>query len=420
MNNKVTLVILVLLLIIAGGSVYYSYTLNQRLDSLDRTLSAYQADTARSIGGVSDNLAGLRTATEDRLDSLASQLGDTGSRVDSLSRGLAASENRIAEVETGLSGQVQDLGARVEAAEAAMANAVFDASTVYAKVGPATVRITDGQTVIGSGFVYDDEGHVVTAYHVVQDLNPIVAILDDGRIFDATVTGYSQPSDVAVLKLDGDPAITPPALGDSSTIQIGDPVVAIGSPLDIRDTLTAGVISQVDRYTNYGLDDTWVPNLLQFDAPVNPGNSGGPLANGTGEIVGIVVARISASQGDGIYYAVASNKVERVADAIIATGSFAYPWVGVGIIDLTPDDALAKGLDTANGVEVVSVDASGPAKTAGIRAGDIIVAFDGNPVRDIAELTSYLGANFSPGDATTIGVLRGSSHVDIDITIGTR
>jgi S1-C subfamily serine protease len=420
MNNKIILAILALLLVIAAGGVYYSYTLSQRLDSLDRTLSAYQAEQASRISGVSDNLAEFREETGNRLDSLGSQLTGTGRQVDSLSSGLTALENKVSDVETGLSGQVKDLGTRLDAVETKISTSIFSPAAAYRKVSPATVRITDGLNVIGSGFIYDAQDHVVTAYHVIEGLTPIIAITDDGRIFTASVTGYSQISDVAVLKLNGDPAITPPVLGDSSRIQIGEPVVAIGSPLDIRDTLTAGVISQVNRYANYGADNNWVPSLLQFDAPVNPGNSGGPLANGAGEVIGVVVARINASQGDGIYYAVASNKVKRVADAVIGSGSFPYPWLGVTIIDLTPEEAQAKGLETANGINVVSVNNNGPAQSAGIRAGDIIVSINGMPVRDTAELTSYLGENLSPGDETVIEVLRGSSHLEMTVQVGTR
>lgn len=423
MNNKVILVLLVVLVVIAGGTGYYSYTLNQRLDTLEQTLSSYQAEQAGRLNDVSDNLARLAAETGTRLDILGSQLSGARQDISSLRGDLAADESRLASIETevgGISGNISDLSSRLAATEAEISGAMFDAGAVYAKVSPATVRITDGRNVIGSGFIYDTDGHVVTAYHVVEGLYPIIAIADDGRIFNASVTGYSSLSDVAVLKLDGDPAITPPALGDSSRVRVGEQVVAIGSPLDIRDTLTAGVVSQVNRYTNYGADDNWVPNLLQFDAPVNPGNSGGPLANSAGEVIGIVVARIVAGEGDGIYYAVDSNKVKRVADAVIAGGSFPYPWIGVSITDLTPDDAQASGLDTTNGIQVSGVDTSGPASAAGFLAGDIIISIDGHPVRDTAELTSYLGENLSPGDQAVFGLRRGGALMELTVVVGTR
>jgi len=423
MNNKVIVVLLVLLLLFPGGTAYYSFTLNQRIDRLGQDLAADQAEQTGRIGGISDNLASLAADTGSRLDTLGSELSGARNEIDSLSGGLEAAEGGIFAAEVAIntvSGQVTGLDERLASVETEVSGAIFDASAIYRKVSPATVRITNGQTVIGSGFIYDTEGHVVTAYHVVEELTSIVVITGDGRLFDATVTGYSQPSDVAVLNLSGDPAMAPVTLGDSSRMQIGQPVTAIGSPLDIRDTLTAGVISQVNRYTNYGQENNWVPNLLQFDAPVNPGNSGGPLANGTGEVVGIVVARIVAGQGDGIYYAVASNKVKRVAEAVIADGSFPYPWLGVTITELTPDDAESRGLETTFGVTVSSVDSSGPALTAGIRTDDIITAIEGMPVRDTGELTSYLGENLSPGDEAVITLLRGNERLELTVVIGSR
>jgi S1-C subfamily serine protease len=423
MNKRLVYVLLVLLLLVAGGNAYYSYTLNQRIDSLGRNLADFQAGQAGRLGEISDNLAGLAAETGGRLDALASGLAVARNEIDSLSSDLEAAEGGIFAVESAInivSDHVTILDERLAAAESMISSAVFDAGVAYRKVSPATVRITDGQNVIGSGFIYDAQSHVVTAYHVVEDLTSIVVITGDGRLFDATTVGYSQPSDVAVLRLSGDPSIEPPALGDSSRLQIGQPVIAIGSPLDIRDTVTAGVVSQVNRYTNYGEETNFVPNLLQFDAPVNPGNSGGPLANGAGEVVGIVVARIVAGQGDGIYYAVAANKVKRVAEAVIATGSFPYPWIGVIITDLTPDDARARGLDVINGVRVSGVDSGGPAQAGDIRAGDIILAIEGVPVRDTGELTSYLGENLSPGDVAVIEALRGNDRLELTVEIGSR
>jgi S1-C subfamily serine protease len=419
MNNKVILVVLAFLVVIAGGTAYYSYTLNQHLDDLGQALAAYRDEQAGRLSDIGDGLSNLDAEN----DTLSSRLTGATNDIASLGGALAAASNRASDIEknvAGIAGQLNDLAGRLAATEADISSAMFNPGAVYRTISPATVRITDGGTVIGSGFIYDSQRHVVTAYHVIEGLNPIIAITADGRLFDAEVTGYSQISDVAVLELSGDPAIAPVVPGDSSRIQIGEPVAAIGSPLDIRDTLTAGVISQVNRYTNYGTDDNWVPNLLQFDAPVNPGNSGGPLANASGQVIGVVVARIVAGTGDGIYYAVASNKFKRVADAIIAGGSFPYPWIGVNIADLTPDAARAEDLETVNGVDVSSVDSSGPAQAAGLLAGDIILAIDGAPVRDTAELTSYLGENLSPGDEAVIEVLRGSSRLELTVVIGRR
>ena len=163
-----------------------------------------------------------------------------------------------------------------------------------------------------------------------------------------------------------------------------------------------------------------VPNLIQFDAPVNPGNSGGPLANANGEVVGIVVARINPSEGDGIYWAVSSNKAKRVATALIAHGSFDYPWIGTGIADLTPQIVQDRALETANGVLVTEIFDNSPAQTAGIKVDDIIVSMDNVSVKDSADLTSYLGEFKSPGDAATIGLIRGTARLNLDIKVGKR
>ena len=154
---------------------------------------------------------------------------------------------------------------------------------------------------------------------------------------------------------------------------------------------------------------------------MNFGNSGGPLANAKGEIIGVVTARIDPARGDGIYYAVAGNKVKRVADAIISSGMFPYPWIGVGISDLTPNLVQQRGLATANGVLVGNVTTGGPAQTAGILTDDVIVVMDGVPMRDTGELTSYLGEHKSPGDVTVIQVTRGTEeNLTFSVTVGTR
>jgi serine protease Do len=227
-----------------------------------------------------------------------------------------------------------------------------------------------------------------------------------------------------VLKLESSPTIELPPLADSGKIRIGEPVIAIGSPgdsntpLGLKDTLTSGIISQVNRYVD--VEGNWVANMLQFDAAVNFGNSGCPLANSSGEVVGMVTARIDPNLGDGIYYAVSSNKVKRVAAAIIQSGSFAYPWVGVGITDLTPQAVQDKSLETANGVLVSDVFSDGPAEAAGIQSGDVIVAIDGMLVRDTADLTSYLGEFKSPGDSAALNIIRGTARMEISVKVGTR
>jgi S1-C subfamily serine protease len=214
-------------------------------------------------------------------------------------------------------------------------------------------------------------------------------------------------------------------MADSSLIRVGEPVIAIGSPLaDIdrpfgfKDTLTSGTISQVNRYTN--LEGRYIANLLQFDAAVNFGNSGGPLIDAKGRVIGINEARIDPTLGDGIYWAIASNKVKRVAAAIITSGSFAYPWIGVGLSDLTPQYVTEKSLATSNGALVGMVVSGSPAQDAGIQTGDIIVSIDSVAARNISDLTSYLGEFKSPGDKAVIEVIRGTGRLTLTVIVGTR
>ncbi|MBA7671794.1 Serine protease Do-like HtrA [subsurface metagenome] len=299
---------------------------------------------------------------------------------------------------------------------------MIDASEVYQRVSQATVRISNGERTIGSGFIFDNEAHVLTASHVVEDLSQIYVVLPDGRISTATSTGSCLFSDVAVLTLEDELIVEPIMLADSASVRIGEPVAAIGNPLDLTETLTTGIVSQTNRYAeiDYDSQTRWVTNLIQFDAAVNAGNSGCPLVNAEGEVIGVVIARIEPDEGDGIYYAVSSNKVKRVAASLIAQGSFDYPWLGVVITDLTPQIVQTKALETANGVLVTEIAANSPAEAAGIEAEDIIVAIDGVTIRDVATLTSYLGEHKSPGETATITLIRDTTELELSLEIGKR
>jgi len=424
MANKVIIGILVLLVIIAGGSGYYSYTLNLQIDDLGNQLATaiiQQEVRTDALGDeIRREMAGGLGVLENQLDESQADIAGLDSELEAVGDRISGLDDEI----TGTLNQLESLDERLGEAETEISRSVFDAGVIYEKVTPSVVRIASGQSVAGSGFVYDTDSHIVTAYHVVNSLSPIYVIMHDGRIFKATTVGYCEFSDVAVLELESNPSVEPLPTGDSGLIKVGDPVAAIGSPgdsdepLGLRDTLTAGIISQVDRFIM--VDNKAVSNMLQFDAAVNFGNSGGPLFNSGGEVIGLVTARIDPVMGDGIYWAVSSNKMKRVADAILAEGSFAYPWIGVGIADLTPQEVEDIPLATANGVRVTGVFSDGPADTAGIQYGDIIVALDGVPVRDMDQLTAYLGEFMSPGDETVLDVIRHVTPLEISIEIGAR
>jgi S1-C subfamily serine protease len=422
-TNKIFISILIIFLLIVGGLGYSSYNLNRQLDRLDEKLTVLETGQTARINTLSDEIGSLREETQNNFETIQGQLEKNNSEISALSEKMTAADIRIAGIEdktNSLSTNITDLAGRIKNSEKDLSGSIINANAIFENISRVTVMITDGTNGIGTGFIYDTEGHVVTAYHVIKELSPIYVIMNDGKVSYATITGYSEFSDIGVLKLENSPSIEPPPIADSSLIKIGEPVIAIGNPLGFRDTLTAGRISQVNRYTNYTTDTNWIANLLQFDAAVNPGNSGGPLINSSGEIVGVVVARINTSEGDGIYWAVASNKFKRVADTIITGGSFPYPWIGVGIRDISPQEATEKALETINGVFVSDVISGSPGQAAGIRAGDIILSIDSTPVKDIDELVSYLGEFKSPGQAVLLSIIRGIEKMDISVIVGTR
>ena len=423
MGNRIVIGILVLLVIISGGISYYSFTLNRQLDNLGQRLSDFETEQAAQADRVNEKIAGLRQEMSSGLDALEQSIRETGDDIDALKSGLQAASNRINSIDDAavdIASQVESLNEWVAAAEN-ITTSVIDARAVYIKTRISVVRITNGQYTAGSGVLYDTGGHVLTAAHVVDGLAQIYVVLHDGRVSRATVVGSCALSDIAVLKLTNNPGIIPPQLADSSLLKVGEPVAALGSPFELKDTLTVGVVSQLNRYASiqYDSESRSIPNLIQFDAPVNAGNSGCPLMNAAGEVIGIVIARLGASEGDGIYYAVSSNKARLVADELIANGSFDYPWIGIGISDLTPQLVTELYLDDANGVLVGDI-LGDPAADAGIRSGDIIISFDGKRITDMAGLTSYVGENVRPGDRVSIDVLRGGEKKTLVLETGTR
>jgi S1-C subfamily serine protease len=415
MTNKIIIGMLVLLLLLMGGFGYYSYTLNQQVDALGEQLTTFEAEQAARIGVLNDALAALRQETSGRISHLEEK---TQAEIDALKKTAEVTENRVASFEN----EIYGITSQVEGLENRLADSVIDAGEVYQRVSQATVRISDGWNTLGSGVILDNEAHVLTAHHVVENLSQIYVIMYDGRISRATSIGSCQFSDIAVLKLEDNPAIEPPPLADSSRIKVGEPVAAIGAPLDQRDTLTTGIISQVNRFADiqYDTQSRWVPNLLQFDAPINFGNSGGPLFNAGGEVIGIVIARVHPTEGDGIYWAVAANKVKRVAEAIISQGRFDYPWIGINMADLTPQLVRDMALETANGVIVGSVFSGSPAEAGGIRIDDVIVAMDDIPIKGSADLTSYLGEFKSPGDTARFSLIREGEEIELSLEVGKR
>ena len=291
----------------------------------------------------------------------------------------------------------------------------------------------------GTGFVIDMQGHIVTNNHVVEGATSIEVNFFDGRIVRGEVVGTDPDSDLAVIQVNDVPAdnLRPIALGDSDSLFIGQEVVAIGSPFGQRWTMTSGIVSALDR-TIQGLTDFSIGSVIQTDAAINPGNSGGPLLNLQGQVIGVNSQIESQSRSNsGIGFAIPSNLVQRVAQALIETGNVDYSYLGIqgGSVDLTTIETLNLPND-AQGVVVSTVVGGGPADRGGLQAGrttrsndgfstfvpvDIITAVDGQPVRDMADLISYLAENTTPGQTVQLTVVRdGTQQLQLPVTLDER
>ncbi len=271
-------------------------------------------------------------------------------------------------------------------------------------------------TSLGSGFIINDEGYVLTNNHVVKDATDIKVRLSDGREMEAKIVGRDASTDVALIKLQKVAGKLPTvALGDSDALEQGDFVVAIGSPLGFRESVTLGIISAKDRQlTGSPFDD-----FLQTDAAINQGNSGGPLFNLKGEVIGINTAIISPQIGSGIGFAVPINLAKQIIPQLLK-GKVARGYLGVSVSELTPDLAEGFGLKPdQKGALVQSVVPKAPAASAGIQPGDVVVAVNGKPVESSAQLTRTV-SSIPPGGKATLTVLRGNEQKDIHVAVAQR
>jgi len=299
-----------------------------------------------------------------------------------------------------------------------------------------TVTLADGGAQ-GSGFVFDTSGHIITNYHVVEDAQSITVTFIDGTIVEAESkpVGTDPYSDIAVIKVDAPVSMLKPLpLGDSSLLQVGESVIAIGNPYGLANTLTSGIISAVGREMdstgNYPIVD-----VIQTDAAINPGNSGGPLLNMAGEVVGITTA-IPTETSRGIGFAVPSNTIARELPSLLTTGTYNHAYLGITGLDVTPAIAEEMNLPTGtHGTLVIEVTTGGPSAAAGIRGGtrtttiagasvkvggDVILAADGVEMKSFYDLIVYIQRNKKPGNTITFSILRNGSPMEIDVVLGTR
>ncbi len=271
-------------------------------------------------------------------------------------------------------------------------------------------------TSLGSGFIINEDGHILTNNHVVKDATDIKVRLSDGREFEAKIVGRDPASDVALIKLQQVKGKLPTvALGDSDALDQGDFVIAIGSPLGFRESATFGIVSAKDRQLTGGSFD----DFLQTDAAINQGNSGGPLFNMKGEVVGINTAIISPQIGSGIGFAVPINMAKQLVPQLL-TGKVSRGYLGVAVSELTPDLIQGFGLkEGTKGALVQSVVPKAPADKAGVKPGDVVVAVNGKPV-DSPSLLTRTVSSVRPGGKATLTLLRGSEKKDVQVTVSQR
>ncbi|WP_232014305.1 trypsin-like peptidase domain-containing protein [Cellulomonas fimi] len=302
-----------------------------------------------------------------------------------------------------------------------------DWEAVAKAVAPSVVAIevaTGQGGAQGSGVIIDDDGHVVTNNHVVagaQD-GKVQVTVTDGRLFEATVVGTDPTTDLAVVRIEDAPDdLRAAALGDSSKVVVGQSVMAVGNPLGLANTVTTGIVSAVDRPVSTSAQDgsqATVTNAIQIDAAVNPGNSGGPLFDAQGRVIGInsSIATLSQASGSiGLGFAIPVDLVKNIAGQLIDDGTAEHAFLGVSLADGT---ATADGV-TRRGAVVQEVSDGSPAAEADLQADDVVVAIDGDPVGGAESLTAYVRA-LAAGDQVTLTVVRDGSTTEVDVTLATR
>jgi len=326
--------------------------------------------------------------------------------------------------------------------------------SLYKTASPSVVNITSVAYVfnrmlgqlpekgVGSGFVYDTEGHIITNYHVIEDADELIVTLASGEELNATVVGIDETNDIAVLQVDvGDDFPSPLPLADSSQVVVGETVLAIGNPYGLDWTLTTGVVSALGRVIESTQDGKYIAEAIQTDTAINPGNSGGPLLNMDGQVIGITSQIISESgSSSGLGFAISSNTIERIVPEIIENGYYLHAWLGIETLDLT-DYSIAileeAGMDVSmdSGVLVIGIESGSPAQEAGITSGnqrlqfgpyiiplggDLITAINNVQVTSKQDLMVYLETETSIGDKINLTIIRDGRTQEVEITLSSQ
>jgi serine protease Do len=307
----------------------------------------------------------------------------------------------------------------------------------------ATPPSQGGGEVLGSGFVWDSQGHIVTNNHVVAGAQSITVTFSDGTTVNAKVVGTDPNSDLAVLQVNAPASeLHPVQMGDSNQVKVGEIAIAIGNPYGLSGTMTEGIVSALSRSLPVGLDNQQqagptytIPDIIQTDAAINPGNSGGVLVDVQGQVIGVTAAiQSTVDANSGIGFVIPSSIVEKVVPALIQTGHYDHPWIGISGTTLTYDLAQAMNLNPdQQGVLVADVSPNSPAQKAGLQGGtqqttvngqpvvlggDVITAIDGQAVNNFEDLSSYLINNTQAGQTVTLTILRQGKQQTVQLTLG--
>jgi S1-C subfamily serine protease len=287
---------------------------------------------------------------------------------------------------------------------------------------------------VGSGFVYDNLGHIITNAHVVDGASKATVTFLDGSQYDAEIIGKDKFTDIAVIKVSEKPRLLHPLqIGDSSQLRIGEQVAAIGNPFGLSGSMTSGIVSQMGRLLPSQDSGFSIPDVIQTDAAINPGNSGGPLLNMKGQVVGINTAIQSISGGNtGVGFAIPSNTAIKIVPSLIEDGEYHHPWIGISGRDIDPDLARVLELKDAKGFLIITVVDGSPADKAGLKGmtatqvidgkeypadGDIIISVDDKEVRKISDILIHLQREKSVGDTMVLGVVRDGEFMHISLEL---
>ena len=354
----------------------------------------------------------------------------------------AAIQNQIDENELQVQNQIDEINNLI-LQESKTSSLTLSLMEIFEKAEPGVVRVNtiQNQTVnetggVGSGFVFDKMGHIITNAHVVEGSTKTIVTFLDGRSYNAEIIGVDEYTDIGVIKVNADLKLLQPlSLGDSSNLNVGEPIAAIGNPFGLSGSMTSGIVSQMGRLLPSGSGYS-IPDVIQTDAAINPGNSGGPLLNMRGNIVGINTA-IQSTTGEftGVGFAIPSQTVAKIVPILIDEGEYKHPWIGISGRDIDPDTANVLGLKDALGFLIITVVENSPAADAGLIGsdkiievdgkeysigGDIIVAVDGMDVRKIDDILVHLQRVKTVGDEMNLEILRDGRTTNVTIILQER